>query len=224
MPWGVSEFTAYRLGKGPAGWSEKNMNLFVRLNLQLSYVHRCQGRCWGAARAGGRTMGDGGQAVSSRNHHGPEQRGTRIWVCEPMLWNLPGLHRMGMKSSLENMATGEECWHSLFAEGKPDCTQCQGMPDWHSWDNELCVAAGALMPELTDFYAVRAKGKTHKVRCQELEAGTHGTNYAPSSASALPSEPTHRPPLWPWERCGWAEPGVRVAVDFFLKFRASNVT
>lgn len=98
---------------------------------------------------------------------------------------------MGMKSSLKNtshrigMLTHSVCRRETKLHSEPRGEQ----------DNEFCVAACALMSELTDFYAVKAQGKAHKVRSQELEAETHGVNYDPNSASASPSEPTHRPAL-----------------------------
>lgn len=64
---------------------------------------------------------------------------------------------MGMKSSLKNtshgigMLTRSVCRRETKLHSEPRGEQ----------DNEFCVAACALMTELTDFYAVRAKGKAH---------------------------------------------------------------
>lgn len=69
---------------------------------------------------------------------------------------------MGMKSSLKNtshrigMLTHSDCRRKSKLHSEPQGAQ----------DNEFCVAACALMTELTDFYTVKAKGKTHKVRAR----------------------------------------------------------
>lgn len=74
---------------------------------------------------------------------------------------------MGMKSSLVNtshrigMLTHSVCRRKTKLHSEPRGVQ----------DNEFCVAACALITKLTDFHAVRARGKTHKVRSQELEVG-----------------------------------------------------
>lgn len=66
------------------------------------------------------------------------------------------------------------------ADGKPNCTESPTRQHPHSWDNEFCVAACVLVTELIDLCTVRAKGKTHRVRSQGVEAGTPGPNYTPS--------------------------------------------
>lgn len=149
----VSDSVEYRLGGGPAGRSGKNMNLFVKLNLQLSYVHMVSRQVMGdSLRVGVNNEWWGIECGSKESPSvvctwwggdiiDQNRAGTRIGACEPTTWNLPGRHRMGMKSSLHRwgMLTHSVCRKETGA------LRASGHTGFHSWDNELCVATCVLI-------------------------------------------------------------------------------
>ena len=116
--------------------------------------------------------------------------------------------------------TQEKGRRILFVEGKPKCTQSPRALH----PGQTCGCLHSNDGELIDFEAVKAKGKTHKARRQELEAVTHGAASAPRA----PRGPHHRAhegttPLA--LRKAWAvEPCVRAASDRPLRSQSADIT
>lgn len=98
------------------GKSGMNMDLFAKLNLQFSHVHRNQGRCWETAQ--GVDKGEGGRhgeqgtwlnrphfcavkgMIIKTGHHPPGQSSSQDGACEPEPPDLPGRLGAGTTPSL----------------------------------------------------------------------------------------------------------------------------